>query len=64
MGIVSLFIKGDKLIWQKQDADVVDDRGIYVYEQTVLDMNGNIIQELTGTQDDWYNSSGNLLAPY
>ncbi|MDE6607686.1 MAG: hypothetical protein K2K54_08030 [Lachnospiraceae bacterium] len=64
VGIVSLFIKGDKLIWQKQDADVVDDRGIYVYEQTVLDMNGNIIQELNGTQDDWYNSSGNLLAPY
>lgn len=64
VGNVSLFLKDDKLIWQKQDADVVDDRGIYVYEQIVLDMDGNIIQELSGTQDDWYNSSGNLMSPY
>ncbi len=64
VGIVSLFIKEDKLIWQKQDSDIVDGRGVYLYEQTLLDMDGNIVQKLSGMQDDWYNGSGNLLSPY
>lgn len=63
-GIVSLFIKDDELIWQRQDVDVVEDRPVYVYKQTVLDSDGNVIRELSGTQDDWYSSAGNLLSPY
>ena len=63
-GNVSLFIKEDMLVWQKQDSDVVDDKGIYIYEQRVLNMDGKVSQELRGTQEDWYNGSDNLLSPY